>query len=35
MLLIRKHRQADAGTEADDAPSAVAPDLAQTEPPMV
>jgi hypothetical protein len=34
MLLIRKHHQADADPEADDAPSGVAPDLAQPEPPV-
>jgi hypothetical protein len=31
MLLIRKHHQADAESEADDAPRDVAPDLAQPE----
>jgi hypothetical protein len=35
MLLIRKHHQADANLEADDAPSDITPELAQSEPLMV
>jgi hypothetical protein len=34
MLLIRKHHQANTESEADDASSDVAPDLAQHEPPV-
>jgi DNA-binding NarL/FixJ family response regulator len=35
MLLIRKRHQAGAESEADDARSDAAPDLARTEPPVV
>jgi hypothetical protein len=35
MLLIRRHHQADAESEADEAPSGVVPELAQAEPSVV